>query len=160
QTSGSIAANLRHLPWLPVEVSLEDKGVGGVDGGLGPLYWGLVLPLGLWQAGRGARRLWQARAGRSAGASPPPHAGSRVIAVLALQFAVALVPYLISPFAWYDVSSRYLLASAVPGAAIAAVLLDRLRPRWPALWAGGCAFAVLCSALSLPLLAGTKDLHQ
>ena len=149
---GSIAGNLPSNPWLPIEVSMEDKGAGGVDGGLGPIFWGLVLPLGLWQFVRAMGRLWEGTRLRDAGRLRS--------SLTALQFGAALLPYLASPFAWYDVSSRYLLAAAIPGAALACVSLDRLKDRWPGLWASVCCLVVLSSALSLPLIAGTKDLSQ
>ena len=149
---GSILRNIPRHPWVPLEVAFSDLGAGGLDGGFGPLFWGIVLPVGLWQAARGARVLMTGP-GREPGRV-------RTGGLLALLFAAALTPYLSSPFAWYDVLARHLLASAVVGAAVAALALDRMKPDWKGLWAGFCGFVILCSALSLPLLAGTKDLLQ
>jgi hypothetical protein len=122
---------MRH-PSMPFAVSLRDVGVGGPDGGFGPLFWGVALPLGVVHA-LGGRR------------------------IVGLQLLAALAPYAVVSAHLLEVTPRYLLAAAVPGFALVACSLDTARSRWPAPAALATALVVLTSALAVMPIAAAGE---
>ncbi|HJQ83668.1 MAG TPA: hypothetical protein VKA21_06315 [Candidatus Binatia bacterium] len=110
----SFASLLVQHPLVPFAISLRDVGVGGIDGGFGPLFWGAVLPLAAIHAARGRRG----------------ETGALRLAV-AVAVLAGLVPYLVAWGALFEVTGRYFLAPAVPGVALLALSLDAVRRRWP-----------------------------
>jgi hypothetical protein len=144
QSPTFLRAILRY-PLLPFTVSLRDLGVGNVDGGFGPLFWGTIVPLGV---ATGAHGVW--RAARRTATLP---------ALVGILMLASSLPYLLAPAVMFEVQARYLLAPAILGFALAAAALDGVRPRGPRAAAGATARAVVAALVAVVPIADGEDLH-
>lgn len=122
-----------------------DIGAGGLDGGMGALFWGAMIPLAAAGTWLGARRALRAR-------EATPFA-------LPLAFLAGLAPYLASHAINYTFTVRFLLAAALPAAAFLALALDRIATDRLVLGVsrGGI---VLVAALSLLPLGGDESFFE
>jgi hypothetical protein len=132
-------------PLLPFTVSLRDLGVGNVDGGFGPLFWGSIVPLGI---ATGTHGVWRAA-----------RRDVTLRALVAWLMLAAALPYLLAPAIMFEVQARYLLAPAIFGFAIAAAALERVRPRWPRAAAVATVAAVGVALIGIAPIADGDDLH-
>jgi hypothetical protein len=142
--SAAAPAFLRYVlraPSLLFTISLRDLGVGGIDGGFGPLFWGAVVPVAAIQLVRGA---WSRDA--------------RPLAVTAVQFFAAVLLYFGVPVTLFEAAPRYFLGAAVPGLALLAVSLDAVRRRWPGAGRLAVGMAVAAVVLATTPIAGDRDL--
>jgi len=122
-----------------------DIGAGGLDGGLGPLFWGATVPLGLAALVRGVRA---AVAGRAFAPLALP-----------LAFFAGLAPYLAGHGINYAFTTRFLLMAAVSGAAFVALGLDRLASA-PSAAAAARAGLVAVAACSILPLGGQETRYE
>ena len=152
-TSPSLLATIIKQPLYLFAMSMRDVGAGGVDGGMGPFFWGAVVPFGLWHA---CRAVW--RTVSSAWMSKGD--GDATGLFLALQLPAAFLPYFVSPRILFDTTTRYMLPAAVLGLAFLAPAIDAARERWRAPFCLAAGLAIAASAASLTLLAGTRDLAE
>jgi hypothetical protein len=132
-------------PLLPFTVSMRDLGVGNVDGGFGPLFWGSIVPLGIATSVQGAWRVARREL--------------TLRSVLGCLILAAWLPYLLAPAVMFEVQARYLLAPAILGFAFAAAGLDGVRPRWPRAAMVTTAAAIVAALVAVAPIADGDDPH-
>lgn len=127
-------------------ISLTDCGLGSVDGGLGPVLWGAVLPFGVvftlvvlarWRRHRDAAGI-----------------------VLAAPFIAGLAPYVLAHTVTAGVTTRFLLSAAIPGLAILVLGLARLRERSPIAGRAAMIGIAAVAALGVVQLGGNQASNE
>lgn len=139
----SLVGELVRQPSLLTSWSLRDLGIGGIKGGLGPVFWGAVLPLGLWEIVSAIREGVVRRSLRPG--------------INGFLFLAGLLPLLFVPVLDGQPPARVLLTAAVPGLAILALRVERLRDHCPAPAAVTLFAGVVAGGLPLLSMGGAQD---
>ncbi len=127
-------------------IVFTDCGLGNVDGGLGPVFWGAVAPLGFWCA---AAALWRLVRRRGSGGL-----------ALGLLFLAGAFPYAASQAATAGVTTRFLLTAAVPGFAMLAAALTRRLESTPVVGRAAVVGVALIAGLGVVQLGGDREPNE